>query len=188
MRYDVDVNGRARHVVVTRRGRTGGFSVSVDGRTWLVDAARVDGQTLSLIVVPEVPEVPRVPEVPGVPEVLGGESHEVVVGPDALPGRLDIRVDGRRVTAAPNGRRTWGGGGGAVDQTGPQRVQAPMPGKIVRVLVETGEAVRARQPLVVVEAMKMENELRASRDGTVAEVLVREGVLVDAGALLVVVR
>jgi biotin carboxyl carrier protein len=63
-----------------------------------------------------------------------------------------------------------------------------MPGKIVRVLVQTGDAVQARQPLVVMEAMKMENELRASRDGTVADVRVREGTSVDAGALLVVVR
>ena len=65
---------------------------------------------------------------------------------------------------------------------------APMPGKVVRVLVEAGDAIVARQPLVVVEAMKMENELRAGRDGTVAEVHACEGVSVDAGALLVVIQ
>ncbi len=59
-----------------------------------------------------------------------------------------------------------------------------MPGKVVRVLVKPGDAVRARQPVVVVEAMKMENELRAGRDGTVAEIHAREGTSVDAGALL----
>ena len=63
-----------------------------------------------------------------------------------------------------------------------------MPGKIVRVLVKTGDAVTARQPVVVVEAMKMENELRASRDGTVAEIQVSEGMSVDAGALLLVIQ
>jgi biotin carboxyl carrier protein len=63
-----------------------------------------------------------------------------------------------------------------------------MPGKVVRVLVKSGDLVRARQPLVVVEAMKMENELRAQRDGTVADVQAREGQSVDAGALLVVVQ
>jgi len=56
------------------------------------------------------------------------------------------------------------------------------------VLAKTGDAVRARQPLVVVEAMKMENELRASHDGTVAEVHVHEGMSVDAGALLLVIQ
>jgi biotin carboxyl carrier protein len=63
-----------------------------------------------------------------------------------------------------------------------------MPGKVVRVLVKAGDAVTARQPVVVVEAMKMENELRASRDGTVAEIHVREGMSVDAGALLLVIQ
>jgi biotin carboxyl carrier protein len=63
-----------------------------------------------------------------------------------------------------------------------------MPGKVVRVLVKGGDPVAARQPVVVVEAMKMENELRASREGTVAEIHVREGMSVDAGALLVVIQ
>ena len=63
-----------------------------------------------------------------------------------------------------------------------------MPGKVVRVLAKTGDSVHARQPLVVVEAMKMENELRASHDGTVAEVHVREGMSVEAGALLLVIQ
>ena len=63
-----------------------------------------------------------------------------------------------------------------------------MPGKIVRVSVTPGEAVRARQTIVVIEAMKMENELKAGRDGTVAELHAREGASVDAGALLVVIQ
>jgi biotin carboxyl carrier protein len=63
-----------------------------------------------------------------------------------------------------------------------------MPGKVVRVLVKAGDAVRARQPVVVVEAMKMENELRADRDGTVTEIHAREGTSVDAGALLIVIQ
>jgi biotin carboxyl carrier protein len=63
-----------------------------------------------------------------------------------------------------------------------------MPGKIVRVLVKPNDPVRVRQPLVVVEAMKMENELRAQRDGTVAEIHVRQGASVEAGALLVVIQ
>jgi pyruvate carboxylase subunit B len=60
-----------------------------------------------------------------------------------------------------------------------------MPGKIVRVLVRPGDRVSARQGLVVVEAMKMENELRAAADGRVKTVAVKEGQSVDAGAVLV---
>jgi biotin carboxyl carrier protein len=63
-----------------------------------------------------------------------------------------------------------------------------MPGKVVRVLVAPGDEVASRQGLVVVEAMKMENELRAGRAGRVSEVLVVEGTSVEAGALLVVLE
>ena len=63
-----------------------------------------------------------------------------------------------------------------------------MPGRIVKVLVKAGDRVAGGQGLVVVEAMKMENELRAPRDGTVAAVRVSEGMSVDANAVLVVVE
>jgi pyruvate carboxylase subunit B len=63
-----------------------------------------------------------------------------------------------------------------------------MPGKIVKVLVKAGDEVAVRQGLVVIEAMKMENELRATRDGQVKDVHVAEGDLVDAGRLLAVIE
>lgn len=153
-----------RRVAVARAA--GGFAVTVDGRTVGVDAVRVDAHMLSLII--------------------DGASHEVTVAP-AGDGSATVTVDGTPVGVSIDGRRRWGR---KDDQgsTGPQRVSAPMPGKVVRVLVKKGDAVRARQPLVVVEAMKMENELRALREGTVADVLAREGQSVDAGALLVVVQ
>jgi biotin carboxyl carrier protein len=59
-----------------------------------------------------------------------------------------------------------------------------MPGKIVRILVAAGQPVKQRQPLIVVEAMKMENELRAGADGIVTELHIQEGQSVDAGTLL----
>jgi biotin carboxyl carrier protein len=104
-------------------------------------------------------------------------------------GGLIVRVGATPVAVALDSRRRWGrkDDAGAAG-SGPQRLVAPMPGKVVRVLVRPGEAVRARQPLVVVEAMKMENELRAGRDGTVAEIHAREGTSVDAGALLIVIQ
>jgi biotin carboxyl carrier protein len=70
---------------------------------------------------------------------------------------------------------------------GDQRVVAPMPGKVVKVLVAVGDSVEARQGLVVVEAMKMENELTVSRAGIVAKIEVTEGTSVEAGRLLLVV-
>jgi biotin carboxyl carrier protein len=62
-----------------------------------------------------------------------------------------------------------------------------MPGKVVRVLVNKGDPVRARQPMVVIEAMKMENELRAGRDGVITELPVSSGQSVEAGTLIAVV-
>ena len=168
MQYEVDIAGRRLQVVVTRSGD--GFAVSVDGRTRQVDAARIDAHTLSLIVD-------------------SVWSNEVSIAVDPVSGQLDVHVGGTPVAVTLNGRRRWGRkdeGGGSV--SGPQRLAAPMPGKVVRVLVKAGDLVTARQALVVVEAMKMENELRASRDGTVADIHVREGMSVDAGALLLVIQ
>jgi biotin carboxyl carrier protein len=100
-----------------------------------------------------------------------------------------VHIGGVPVAVSVNGRRHWSRKDeGAAGGTGPQQITAPMPGKIVRVLVAAGDVVAARQPLVVVEAMKMENELRAGRAGTIAEVHAREGASVDAGALLLVIQ
>ena len=179
MRYEIEVAGRTRQVTVapatwsstsTVSGR--GFAVTVDGHTWQVDAARIDGQTLSLLV-----------------DTVWRKSHEVVIVAHPATARLDVHVGTTPIAVGLNGRRRRrrkdeGAGSGS----GPQRLVAPMPGKVVRVLVKAGEAVRARQPLVVVEAMKMENELRAGRDGTVADIHAREGASVDAGALLIIIQ
>jgi len=184
----VEVGGRMRHVALARLGDA--FAVNVDGREWRVDAARIDAQTLSLLVdsvwLNETFGSANAATRPG---PAGRRlSCEVSFAPDPLGGFI-VCVGATPVAVALDGRRRWGrqddAGAGAA---GLQRVVAPMPGKVVRVLVGPGEAVRARQPLVVVEAMKMENELRAGRDGTVAEIHAREGTSVDAGALLIVIQ
>ncbi len=165
MQYDIEVGGRTRQVRVLRT--TGRFLVSMDGREWAVDASRIDAHSLSLLV--------------------GQASHEVTLSADVATGQTATTIDGRPVVVALNTRRRWGTKDAATSGVGPQRIVAPMPGKIVRVLARTGDAVQARQPLVVIEAMKMENELRATRAGIVGDVHAREGQLVDAGALLLMV-
>ena len=175
MRYDVEVGGITRQVNVVRTGD--GFAVTLDGRTFQIDAARIDGHTLSLLV-------DRV----WLDETVRS-VHDVTMAPgDAGPGALTVQVGNTPIPVTVDGRRLGARGASAAAGSGPQRVAAPMPGKVVRVLVGAGDAVRARQPLVVVEAMKMENELRADRDGTIAEIHAREGLLVEAGALLVVIQ
>jgi biotin carboxyl carrier protein len=75
---------------------------------------------------------------------------------------------------------------GASALGGGDALNAGMPGKIVDVLVSAGQEVKARQPLLIMEAMKMENEMRASHDAVVKEVLVKKGQSVDTGAVLIV--
>jgi biotin carboxyl carrier protein len=77
--------------------------------------------------------------------------------------------------------------GGKFSLEGPQRIDAPMPGKVVRVLVKQGDSVTEGQGLVVVEAMKMENELKSPKAGVVHELHAQEGQPVEAGAKLAVV-
>jgi biotin carboxyl carrier protein len=123
--------------------------------------------------------------------LIGTRSYDVAVS-DGPQGTTLVQVDGQTVstTVAVVGRF-----GATAHRTrpaaergdGPSEVVAPMPGRIVKVLVTRGDKVKARQPLVVVEAMKMENELRAPRDGVVADIRVGEGALVEPGAVLVVV-
>ncbi len=165
MQYEVEVDGRTLPVHIRRVD--GHYLVTVDGRETVVDAARVDGHTLSLLI--------------------GTASYEMAIAPDRASGQLTVHVRGVPVLAALNNRRRWGRKDDGATGSGPQKVVAPMPGKIARVLVAPGAAVVARQPLIVIEAMKMENELRASHGGTVAELHVQEGQSVDAGALLLVV-
>lgn len=166
MQYEIEVGGKIRQVNVRRAN--GRFLVALDGHEWTVDATRIDTHLLSLLV--------------------DGRSHEVTIAADPVSGQLAVGVGGVPVPLALNGRRRWGrkddGGGSG---SGPQKVVAPMPGKIARVLVKPGDRVEPRQPLVVIEAMKMENELRASRAGVVAEQHAQEGQSVDAGTLLLVV-
>ena len=168
MQFELEVAGRTRQVTVNKTGD--GFAVTVDGHHWQVDAARIDAHTLSLLV-----------------DKVSRKSYDVVATADPATKQLTVYVGATAVPVARNGRRRAKKEGSAAG-AGPQRVLAPMPGKVVRVLVGAGDVVRARQPLVVVEAMKMENELRAGRDGTIAEIHAKEGASVDAGALLVIIQ
>lgn len=173
MRYDVAINGHLKQVTVVRQDSR--FVVSLGDREWVVDAAHIEGHTLSLLVE----------DATGAAAVA---SREITIATDPLGGGFIFGVGPVPLAVNLNARRTWArrddGGAGA---SGPQRVVAPMPGKVVRVLGAPGDTVAHRQPVIVIEAMKMENELRASRDGTLTEVLVQEGQSVEAGTLLAII-
>jgi len=175
MTFEIAVGNGVRTVSVTRKGSL--LQVALDGRTVIVDARRVSEMELSLLVTSEGGTAPT-------------QSVDAALAAHRIAGDFDVHLAGRTI---PVQVRQAGGFGRqknaiAATGTGPQRITAPMPGKIVRVLVKAGDDVKARQGLVVVEAMKMENELRAARDGRVRDVSVVEGQSVDAGAMLLVVE
>jgi biotin carboxyl carrier protein len=172
MKFQLAIGDRVRSVDVQRR--PDGFDVSVDGRRRLVEAVPLGAGGWSLIVRDDRSLLPR--------------SVEAVVIPQAGNGTIDVHIDGYHIPVhVRNGVRRTRAASGA-DGSGPQRIVAPMPGKVLRILVKVGEEVAARQGLVVVEAMKMENELRAARAGHVRDIVVTEGQSVEAGTALITVE
>ena len=176
MIFEIAIGEKVRTVAIVRKG--GLLQVDVDGRTHIVDARRVSDSVVSMLVQFEGADPPS-------------RSVDAAFATQAAAGDLDVHFDGLTIPlqirpAGSFGRQKKAGAGAAA--TGPQRVLAPMPGKVVRVLVKPGDDVKARQGLVVVEEMKMENELRAARDGRVRDVAVTEGQSVDAGAILLIVE
>jgi biotin carboxyl carrier protein len=171
MELQIRIGGQTHTIVVETDGNL--FTVTSGGETWKADVARVDESTFSLIF----------------PE-RGHASIEIGLAPAGTGGDFTVHLAGgvtpvtRLSGAARFGRR----GGPAEQAVGTQQILAPMPGKIVRVLVKPGDDVKARQGVVVVEAMKMENELRSPKDGRVVEVSVTEGMSVESGRLLVTVE
>ena len=173
MMLEIDVNGRTRTVSLERVAPEGGqFRVTIDDRVHVVDACSVDASTLSLILLD-----------------AGGGSHEVGLIESGVPGELIAWTSEGPVHVVVNGRRSRRvGAESSVELSGERRVVAPMPGKVVRVLVTPGTEVTAGQGLAVVEAMKMENAVTSPKAGRVKEVAVEEGMSVETGRLLVVVE
>jgi biotin carboxyl carrier protein len=161
------------------------YLVDVAGRTVEVDldanGVRVDGTEVEA----------HLADLPGTPIALltiGDEVHRVAVTRGASRGRYALSLDGWRYDVEALDERTH-----AIRQlsaatsgpVGPAPLIAPMPGLIVRVNVEVGSVVQAGQGLIVMEAMKMENELRSSSAGVVKAVRVKPGVAVERGTTLV---
>ena len=182
---------------VTLRPDGSSWRVMVNGREYAADVQRAGGRWSLLISAASRPGQTRGGDVPDpVEDGLAGDagrsfrSYDIAVDASAR-GTFIVYVKGHAFeTSVPQLQRygARGGGAAAADETAPRTIVAPMPGRVVKVLVTAGQAVEARQPLVIVEAMKMENELRAPRAGTVASVLVADGMPVEAGTVLVVVQ
>jgi biotin carboxyl carrier protein len=176
MNVDVAVNGRPWKVAIEPADGPGKLTVTIKGKTRVVDASWVDADTLSLLDAGAVREIRLHArgDNGAVGVEIGGRLYEAMVSADA-------RLKSRPTDAGARGHSASVGPGYS------QAIKAPMPGRVLRVLVGVGDRVTARQPVVVVEAMKMENELRSPRDGVVTEVLVAPGAAVESNAVLMVI-
>lgn len=169
---DVEVDDRVYHVTV-RRDVTipERLHVAWNDRERLVDVRQIDAQSFSLVEIGP-----------------GSSSHDVRVVETARPGTLNVYLGAATVRAVIDRRRSFFGDIGAGEGEGSDKVVAPMPGKVVRLLVQEGDEVSEGQGVAVVEAMKMENELAAKRAGRVKRTPVGEGESVEAGKVLVVIE
>ncbi|MGH9684847.1 MAG: biotin/lipoyl-containing protein [Candidatus Acidiferrales bacterium] len=164
MKLEIELEGKNRSVEVTRDG--GRWRGILGGRATDVDAIEITPGFYSVLI--------------------DGESFEVRIEPSGAA--LRVFVAGRAYTAAVRDPREWHRDRHrAMGAEGRQQIVTPMPGKIVRVLVKVGEAVEAGQALLVVEAMKMQNEIRSSKSGTVERLLAADGQAVAAGEVVAVV-
>jgi biotin carboxyl carrier protein len=165
MNFVVTVDDRAQRVEV--RGGGGRYQVTIDGTAWDVDARATEPGIYSLLI--------------------DGISHLVDVAPRDESWVVDVGGDTYTVQVEEATRYVIRTKGGAAGSGRGQTLAAPLPGRIAHVAVRVGDRVEAGDPLVVIEAMKMENELRAATAGAVAEVRVEEGQAVNAGDVLVVI-
>lgn len=166
MKYEVRISGKTH--IVELEHRADGWHASIEGESGI--AADV------VEIVPNVFSV-----------LLSGCSHEIYVTPSS-GGQLQLHTGGLEFLAEVIDPRSWRGRRhGGAEAEGREQILAPMPGKVVRLLVKAGDTVEARQGLLVVEAMKMQNEIRSPKSGTVDRILVAEGQAVNAGEVLCIV-
>jgi biotin carboxyl carrier protein len=165
MRFDITIDGQKHQLDLERAG--GAWRCKLDGSSFQLDAVLARRDVLSLLIDGEAYEIKR--------ERTATDTH-LWVGPVRYAVELsDPRSLRSRKAAA-------GADHGAV------KLIAPMPGKVVRVLAPENTNVQAGQGVLVVEAMKMQNELKSPKNGTVLKIAAAEGSAVNAGDVLAIVE
>ncbi|HMF89878.1 MAG TPA: biotin/lipoyl-containing protein [Candidatus Angelobacter sp.] len=161
MIYEVIIQGKTRRVELLRTGS--GWQCKLDGKDFLADVAFPRPGLLSILVDGKSYEVKQ--------QAVAGENS-IVIGQE----RFSVAVRDPRSLAS---RRRAG-----YDEQGVKKITAPMPGKVVRILAPAGTAVESGQAVLVIEAMKMQNELKSPKKGRVKKLNVSEGAAVEAGQSL----
>jgi biotin carboxyl carrier protein len=165
MNFEVAVEGKIRKLELART--EAGWHCIVDGEPLNVDAVLTRNNVISLIIDGVAYEVKR--------EIDANDEYVWVHSARFKTELRDPRSLRSRRAAAGTGE-------------GPQKLLAPMPGKIVRVIAAEGAPIEAGEGVLVVEAMKMQNELKATKTGTVQKIMVAEGANVNAGDVLAIIE
>ena len=162
MKYEILIAGKTRTVELTRAAAR--WQITLDGAPTNADAIEIAPGIFSILI--------------------NGESHEARVASNS-DGSLTIQDGPNEFRAEVADPRSWRGRKhGAAEAEGRQKIVAPMPGKVIRLLVKPGDKVEAGQGLLVVEAMKMQNEVKSPKTGTVEKLLAKESQPVNAGDVL----
>jgi len=164
MTYDIAIDDKTYRLDLQQAD--GGWSCCIDGRDVEIDAVLARPNVLSLRIGNKAYEVKC--------ELVGADVH--------------IWVGSRRFSADVRDPRSLRGRVRAADDHGPKKLSAPMPGKVVRILLHQGDEVEAGTGVLVVEAMKMQNEVKSPKKGTIQKILVSEGAAVNAGDVLAIVE
>lgn len=165
MLYDVTIDGKNCRLELERTDA--GWRCRLDGREVQVDAVLARPDVLSVLIE--------------------GKAYEIKREPTAID--LHLWVGGVRYAAElrdPRSLRSRKGGAG--DDAGPRKLIAPMPGKVIRILLQEKAKVETGQGILVMEAMKMQNEIKSPRKGTIQKILAAEGANVNAGDVLAIVE
>lgn len=165
MKYEVLIDGHSHQVELERADK--GYQCLVDGEPFTLDVVMTARDVLSIIHGGRHYEAKR-------EYSLLGDTH-VIIGSERFHAEVrDPRSLRSRIAAG--------------QVAGPVKIIAPMPGKIVRLIAAEGEDVEIGQGLIVVEAMKMQNEIKSTKKGKVTRIAVKEASAVNAGDLLVIIE
>jgi biotin carboxyl carrier protein len=162
------------------------YDVSIDDKNYRLElnqveahwSCRVDGREIDVDAVLARPNVLSLR--------IGNNAYEVKC--ERVANEIHIWVGSRRFAPEVRDPRSLRSRGRAVDEHGPRRLTAPMPGKVVRILLAQGSEVEAGAGVLVVEAMKMQNEVKSPKKGMIQKILVSEGTAVNAGDVLAIVE
>lgn len=162
------------------------YGIAIDGKHYRLDLDQVEGRWSCRVDGRDI-EVDAVLARPNVLSLrLGNKAYEVKC--ERVDSDLHLWVGSVRFAAEVSDPRSLRSRVRAADDQGPRKLTAPMPGKVVRILLSQGAEVQAGAGVLVVEAMKMQNEVKSPKKGTIQKILVAEGAAVNAGDVLAIVE